>query len=99
MNEIHVECYAGFRADERPVRFVLRGREFEVQELDGRWYSPDASYFRVRASDGNYYVLRHDEAQDFWTLDAFRSSARSAAAYDAPGLSSGDSLLGRFIRH
>jgi hypothetical protein len=74
MNDIHVDCYAGFRADERPERFVLRGRAFEVEDVDGRWYSPDASYFRVRASDGNYYVLRHDEAQDFWTLDGFRAA-------------------------
>lgn len=74
MSDIHVECYSGYRGEERPLRFVLRGRAFDVQELDGRWYSPDASYFRVLATDGNYYVLRHDEAQDFWTLDAFRAA-------------------------
>jgi hypothetical protein len=74
MSDIHVECYSGYRAGERPLRFVLRGRVFDVQEVDGRWYSPDASYFRVLATDGNYYVLRHEEAQDFWTLDAFRAA-------------------------
>jgi len=74
MSDIHVECYAGHRADERPLRFSIRAREFQVDELDGRWYSPEASYFRVRANDGNYYVLRHHEAQDFWTLDGFRSA-------------------------
>jgi hypothetical protein len=74
MSELRVECYAGQRADERPLRFVLRGRMFEVRELDGRWYSPQASYFRVRAHDGNFYVLRHDEAQDVWTLDGFRAA-------------------------
>jgi len=74
MSEIRVECYAGYRAGERPLRFIIRGRQFIVNELDGRWYSPEASYFRVRADDGNYYVLRHDEAQDFWTLDGFRAA-------------------------
>jgi hypothetical protein len=74
MSEIRVECYAGHRADERPLRFVLRGREYLVNELDGRWYSPGASFFRVLADDGNYYVLRHDEAQDYWTLDGFRAA-------------------------
>lgn len=74
MSEMHVECYAGHKADERPQRFVLRGRRFEVHELDGQWYSPEATYFRVRADDGNFYVLRHDEAQDFWTLDGFRAA-------------------------
>jgi hypothetical protein len=27
------------------------------------------------AGDGNYYVLRHDEAQDVWTLDGFRAAS------------------------
>jgi hypothetical protein len=74
MSEIRVECYAGFRADQRPLRFILRGREFRVEEVDDQWYSPEARFFRVRADDGNYYVLRHDEEQDIWTLDAFRAA-------------------------
>lgn len=74
MSEIRVECYSGYRADERPLRFVLGGRQFDVDELDGRWYAPEATYFRVRADDGNYYVLRHDETQDSWTLDGFRAA-------------------------
>jgi hypothetical protein len=72
--EIRVECYAGARADERLLRFVLRGRTFEVVDVEDRWYSPGAIYFRVRAEDGNYYVLRHDEGMDVWTLDAFRAA-------------------------
>ncbi len=74
MSEIRVQCHAGYRASERPLRFTLRGREFQVDEVDDRWYSPAASYFRVRADDGNFYVLRHDEVQDSWTLDAFRAA-------------------------
>jgi hypothetical protein len=71
---VAVECYSGYRAEERPLRFTLRGRAYRVQDLDGRWYSPGATYFRVRAEDGNFYVLRHDEAQDFWSLDGFRAA-------------------------
>ena len=26
--------------------------------------------------DGNYYLLRHDEGQDFWTVDGFRAGRR-----------------------
>jgi hypothetical protein len=73
MSEMHVECYAGYRADERPIRFALRGHVFEISEVQDRWYSPDAIYFRVRTEDGDYFVLRHDEAQDVWSLDGFRS--------------------------
>ena len=74
MNEIRVECYAGYRADEKPLRFEIRGRPFGVREVDDQWYSPGATYFRVRADDGNFYILRHDEEQDLWTLDGFRAA-------------------------
>jgi len=74
VSEIRVECYSGFRADERPVRFSIRDHLFDVREVDGQWYSPDATYFRVLADDGNFYVLRHDEGQDLWTLDGFRAA-------------------------
>jgi hypothetical protein len=72
--DIRVECHAGYRADEYPLRFILRGRLFEIIEVEDRWYSPGTIYFRVRAEDGNFYVLRHDEGIDVWTLDAFRTS-------------------------
>jgi hypothetical protein len=73
MHDICVECYAGYRADERPVRFSFGDNSLEITSIDDRWYSPDASYFRVLASDGNLYVLRHDFERDTWAIDAFRA--------------------------
>lgn len=71
--KLTVECYAGHRSDERPLRFSLNERLYEIQEVLDRWYSPGASYFRVRADDGNFYVLKHDEPQDAWSLESFRA--------------------------
>lgn len=71
---VTVNCYAGHRADERPLRFTLSGRSYEVAEVDDQWYSPGAKYFRLRADDGNLYVLRHDERQDVWRLEGFRAA-------------------------
>ena len=73
MSGIKVECYAGYRADQRPVRFTLGSKTLAVEEIEDQWYSPDAMYFRVHADDGNLYILRHDQAEDRWTLDAFRA--------------------------
>lgn len=89
MADISVECYAGYRADERPLRFTFRGRLFQVADVEDRWYSPDAVYFRVRADDGNFYILRHDEGRDVWTLDAFRNSCDTSGAVDLRDLSDG----------
>ena len=71
---VQVACYSGFRADERPLRFVLGGRSIEVASVEDKWYSPGATYFRVVAADGDRYVLRHDDAQDVWRLEGFRAS-------------------------
>jgi hypothetical protein len=86
MSEIRVECHAGYRADQHPLRFLLRGRLFEVAEVEDRWYSPGAIYFRVRADDGNFYILRHDEGMDVWTLEGFRARREIAGRMTTPDL-------------
>ncbi len=80
MNAIRVECYSGQRADERPLRFSAEGNSYEVRRVDDKWYSPAATYFRVTADDGNMYVLRHDEAKDEWTMEAFRARGGALAS-------------------
>jgi hypothetical protein len=69
---VNVKCYAGFKADERPVEFRLGERDYVVEDILDRWYGPAEVFFKVRANDGNVYILRHAEEQDEWTLTAFR---------------------------
>ena len=73
---VRVECYSGYKADERPVRIVFEAQTLEIAEVEDRWYSPGATYFRVRVKNGERYVLRRDDAQDIWTLTAFRASEK-----------------------
>lgn len=75
MLSIQVQCYAGHKANQRPTQFTIRGHTYHVVNIEDQWYDPEAVYFKVRADDGNLYILRHDESKDDWTLDAFRSSA------------------------
>jgi hypothetical protein len=69
---VQVECYAGYKADQRPLKLYLAGRSLEITSIEDRWYSPGATYFRVLTSDGDRYVLRHDDPQDVWTLVGYR---------------------------
>jgi hypothetical protein len=73
---VRVECYAGYKAEERPVRIVFEAQTLEIAEVEDRWYSPGATYFRVKAGSGDRYVLRHDDAQDTWSLTAYRAAAK-----------------------
>lgn len=70
---LHVECYSGCKGDERPVRFRLEAVEYVVEELLDQWYGPDDTFFKVRADDGNTYILKHPSApNDDWELVSFR---------------------------
>lgn len=71
---VHVECYAGYKGDQRPVKLHLGDQPVDVAEIEDRWYSPGASYFRVLLTSGERYVLRREDAQGVWTLQAFRAA-------------------------
>ena len=73
---LRVECYSGYKGDERPVRIVFEGKTLEIAEVEDRWYSPGSTYFRVLVEGGERYVLRRDDAQDVWTLSAFRAPGK-----------------------
>jgi hypothetical protein len=73
--KLQVQCCAGWKSDERPVRFRLKDRDFIVEEILDQWYSPNSVFFKVRADDGNLYILRHDQPTDEWGLESFRQTA------------------------
>ena len=72
---IQVECYAGAKAAETPRRFIWVERTIEIDEVLDRWYQieskpewPRADYFKVRATDEQEYLLKHDLESDEWFL-------------------------------
>jgi hypothetical protein len=73
---VSVECYAGHKGDERSVRVHLGNTAMAV--VEDRWYSPGATYFCIAVEGGDRYVLRREEAQDVWSLSAFRAETKRA---------------------
>jgi len=67
---VTVHCYAGYKGDERPTSFTVEGATLQVEEVVDRWYDIDYNCFRVRADDGNSYLLRHDLNLDAWEMIA-----------------------------
>lgn len=67
---MRVDCYSGWRADERPIRFELNGREYAIEAVLDQWYGPDHIFFKVRAENGEVYVLRHEtrSGSDAWAV-------------------------------
>jgi len=73
---VRVECYSGYKADESPRKLILASRALDIVAIEDRWYSPGATYFRVSVTGGDRYVLRHQEAQDVWSLVGYRAVVR-----------------------
>lgn len=73
---VRVECYSGYKGEERPVRIVFGAQSLDIVEVEDRWYSPGATFFRVLTETGERYVLRRDDAQDVWSLTAFRAPGK-----------------------
>jgi hypothetical protein len=73
---LQVQCYAGHKSDERPLRFQLNDHEYSVEEVLDQWYGPDHAFFKLRANDGNIYILRRQTSVPAgdWELVSFRQS-------------------------
>lgn len=74
-DQISVECYSGYKANERPVAFTFRDQRWEVAEIVDRWYEggiepsqPEVSYFKVRTTEGATFLLRYLIYFDSWSI-------------------------------
>jgi hypothetical protein len=74
--KLQVQCYSGTKVDERPVRFRLDDREYLVEEILDQWYGPEHIFFKLRADDSNFYILRHRTSlpDGEWELVSFRET-------------------------
>ena len=74
---LQVECYSGHKGDQRPVQFRAEQHEYRVDEVLDQWYAPDHSFYKLRAEDGNVYILRHQTSKPDgeWDLVSFRQAA------------------------
>lgn len=66
---IHVSCYSGYKANERPINFTVRGRKLIVEQILDRWYGLTSSYFKILADDQKIYLIKYDQDEDLWTLE------------------------------
>lgn len=66
---IAVNAYSGFKGNERPVSFIIKGREIIVLDVMERWLEPDKDYFKVLANDGRLYTLSWNREKDIWSVE------------------------------
>ena len=77
---IIVECNSGYQIKERPVAFQFHDRRYKVREVVDRWYGEGAIYYKVKADDGNIYLLKYEEGQDCWDIIFYQNPLKVEAA-------------------
>jgi hypothetical protein len=66
---IEVQCYSGYRADQRPRRFRVADAWIEVGLILRHWHAPDAECFEVETPEGRTYRLSHSRTDDTWDYE------------------------------
>jgi hypothetical protein len=74
---LKVECYAGYRGEERPRYIWMGKRKITVLEVIDRWLAPDHRYFKIKGDDGAIYIIRHDIENWRWELIFYRQTENS----------------------
>lgn len=72
--QVQVETYVDEGSAEKLRRFHLDSRVVEVAENIDEWYGADYRYVKVKGSDGNVYILRHNEIRAEWELTMYQHS-------------------------
>ncbi len=84
--KIHVESEMGPSGEPRPLRFYLRGRCLEIQEVIDCWLGSDYRYFKVRTEENHVYILRQSPEEAAWKLTLFSREDYWRGGIDAPFL-------------
>ena len=78
-DNIYVECYSGYKANERPVAFTFEKQRRRVAEIVDRWYEggveggrPEVDYFKVRTIEGDIFLLRYLSLSDSWSIQPYK---------------------------
>ena len=64
-----VEIKLGGSSKIEPVEIVADGQWVRILGITDRWHNRDANYFKVAASNGLAYILRHDLETQEWTVE------------------------------
>lgn len=72
--QVKVECYSGYKANERPMAFTYQGRRWEVTGIIDCWYEggltasrPEINFYKVKTAGGRVFMLRYLSLFDAWS--------------------------------
>jgi hypothetical protein len=64
-----VQCYSGYRYDQRPYRFTWQDQMFEVEAVLRQENTPQGRRFLVRTDHGDLFALEYNQDTDQWQIN------------------------------
>ncbi len=74
LHNIQVSTYSGYKADERPLRFVFKGKAHTIKEITKQTYEEISGKglrkrYTIKTDEGLTFNLFYNENQDRWFLE------------------------------
>ena len=74
LHDIQVSTYSGYKADERPCKFLFKGKTHTIkeiinqayEEIPGKW---SRRIYDIKTDEGLTFKLFYDENKDRWFLE------------------------------
>lgn len=70
-----VKGYSGYKAQEKPRSFILKGKEYTIARIEKTWIEEDFStrerkiFFKIKTLDNQDFDLSYNPVKDFWLLE------------------------------
>ena len=68
LDKIEVKCYSGYTYAERPISFIIQGKDYQIESIEKEWREPGERWFLVITGDNKYFKLCYNEAHDEWLV-------------------------------
>ena len=72
--KIVVNCYSGYRLDEKPRSIRFGSSVIQIDQIIDQWAGPDHRYFKCMGEDGATYIIRQDMDSLDWELTLYRAA-------------------------
>ncbi|HHT9147165.1 MAG: hypothetical protein Q7J76_09980 [Candidatus Brocadiaceae bacterium] len=74
LHDVHVNTYSGYKADEKPLKFVFKGKMHKIKEILSQAYEEISGKglrkrYITKTDEGLTFKLFYDENQDRWFLE------------------------------
>lgn len=69
MERCRVNAYCGYRAEEKPISFEVRGRKVVVRRILREWREEDGWFYLLEGEDGFEYLLHYSLKDDIWMVE------------------------------